>query len=208
LHVLINRQATRFVPLDAPPGLAGLTTVTAADLDADGAIDLVAGDAQGRISRVTRRGSAWQTVTLETWPGAPLTRVLVADLDNNGALDIVASRANASRVWLATETYALAAASADVDGDAWAVRDTNGDGTLDLIGVSASGMASRWLGRGTRGYHWKTFTTRAQQNAGDQSTSVSGLAPQSTWRASCGPTAFHRRSSPLAWTTRSWPSSG
>jgi len=175
LHVLINRQATRFVPLDAPPGLAGLTTVTAADLDADGAIDLVAGDAQGRISRVTRRGSAWQTVTLETWPGAPLTRVLVADLDNNGALDIVASRANASRVWLATETYALAAASADVDGDAWAVRDTNGDGTLDLIGVSASGMASRWLGRGTRGYHWKTFTTRAQQNAGDQRINSLGL---------------------------------
>jgi tetratricopeptide (TPR) repeat protein len=175
LRVLINRQSTRFVPLEAPEGLAGLTSVTAADLDADGAIDLVVGDAHGRVSRLTRGDGQWRTATLETWNGAPLTRVLVADLDNNGALDVVASRADASRVWLAGESYALTAASADVDGDTWAVRDTNGDGMLDLIGVSASGAASRWLGRGTRGYHWKTFTTRAQQNAGDQRINSLGL---------------------------------
>jgi len=175
LHVLINRQATRFVAVDPPPGLAGVTTVTAADLDADGAIDLVAGDAQGRLSRLTRRGDTWDTATLGTWAGAPLTRVLVADLDNNGALDVVASRANASRVWLAGESYALAAIPADVDGETWTVRDTNGDGALDLIGVASTGMASRWLGKGTRGYHWKTFTTRAQQNAGDQRINSLGL---------------------------------
>jgi len=172
--VLINRQATRFVAIDPPAGVAGVTTVAVADLDADGAIDLVVGDAQGRISRVTRRGDAWDTATIATWPGAPLTRVLVADLDNNGALDVVASRANASRVWLAAESYALAALSADMDGETWTVRDTNDDGALDLIGV-AGGMASRWLGKGTRGYHWKTFTTRAQQNAGDQRINSLGL---------------------------------
>ena len=175
LHVLINRQSTRFVPLEPPDGVAGATTVTAADLDADGSIDLVIGDAQGRVSRATRRGNAWQTAALEAWSGAPITRVLVADLDNNGALDVVASRTTASRVWLAGESYELAAASAEVDGDAWAVRDTNGDGTLDLIGVSASGEASRWLGKASRGYHWKTFTMRAQQNAGDQRINSLGL---------------------------------
>jgi Tfp pilus assembly protein PilF len=174
LHVLINRQATRFVPVDPPDGLTGLTAVAAADLDADGAIDLVVGDAQGRVSRATRRGGAWDTATLATWAGAPLTRVLVADLDNNGALDVVASRAGASRVWLADESYAIVALPADVDGETWAVRDTNDDGTLDLIGV-AVGAASRWLGKGTRGYHWKTFTTRAQQNAGDQRINSLGL---------------------------------
>ena len=174
LRVLINRQATHFVAIDPPAGVAGVTTVAAADLDADGAIDLVVGDAQGRISRVTRRGDAWDTATIATWPGAPLTRVLVADLDNNGALDVVASRANASRVWLAAESYALAALSADMDGETWTVRDTNDDGALDLIGV-AGGMPSRWLGKGTRGYHWKTFTTRAQQNAGDQRINSLGL---------------------------------
>ena len=174
LRVLINRQATRFVAIDPPAGIGGLTAVTAADLDADGAIDLVVGDAQGRLSRVTRRGDAWDTATLATWAGAPLTRVLVADLDNNGALDLVASRANASRVWLAGESYALTALPSDVDGETWTARDTNGDGSLDLIGVAA-GAASRWIGKGTRGYHWKTFTTRAQQNAGDQRINSLGL---------------------------------
>ena len=92
----INRQSTRFVPLDAPAGLDGLTAITAADLDADGAIDLVRWEMRrGRISRITRRAGA--LADRRRWTpgrGAPLTRVLVADLDNNGALDIVASRAD------------------------------------------------------------------------------------------------------------------
>ena len=174
LHVLINRQATRFVATAPPDGLGGLTAVTAADLDADGAIDLVVGDAQGRLSRATRRGDRWEVATLATWAGAALTRVFVADLDNNGALDLVASRAGASRVWLSSEAFAVSPLAADMDGETWAVRDTNDDGLLDLIGV-AGGAPSRWLGKGTRGYHWKTFTTRAQQNAGDQRINSLGL---------------------------------
>jgi hypothetical protein len=174
LRVLVNRQASRFVPVEPPTGLGGLTAVTAADLDADGAIDLIAGDAQGRVTRVTRRGDAWNTAPLAAWSGAAITRVLVADVDNNGALDLVASRAGGSRVWLAGESYALTALAPDIDGETWAVRDTNDDGALDLIGVAA-GTASRWLGKGSLGYHWKTFTTRAQQNAGDQRINSFGL---------------------------------
>ena len=77
------------------------------------------------------------------------------------------SRPGASRVWLADETYTLTALPAPVGGEIWAVADTNNDGLLDLLGVAAD-AAGRWLGKGSRGYHWKTFTTRAQQNAGDQ----------------------------------------
>ena len=174
LRVLANRQATRFVELDPPAGVGGVSAVAAADLDADGAIDLVVGDAQGRLARVTRRGEAWDTATLATWPGGAIARVVSADLDNNGALDLVATRPGASRVWLAGEAYALSPLAADLDGETWTVRDTNGDGSLDLIGVAA-GTPSRWLGKGSLGYHWKTFTTRAQQNAGDQRINSFGL---------------------------------
>ena len=174
LRVLANRQTGRFLPIDAPAGLSGVTAVTAADLDADGAIDLVTGDTQGRLTRLTRRGGSWNTAALATWTGAAVTRVVVADLDNNGALDVVAAREGASRVWLAGESYALTALPADVDGETWLVSDTNSDGFLDLIGTAA-GTPSRWLGKGRLGYHWKTFTTRAQQNAGDQRINSFGL---------------------------------
>jgi tetratricopeptide (TPR) repeat protein len=167
LRVLANRQAGQFRAVEPPSGLIGLTTVAAADLDADGAIDLVAGGAQGRLLRVARRGDAWDVATLATWTASAVTRVVIADLDNNGALDVVASGEGASRVWLASESYVLAALPADLDGEAWRASDTNGDGSLDLLGTAA-GTPTRWLGKGTRGYHWKTFTTRAQQNAGDQ----------------------------------------
>jgi hypothetical protein len=40
------------------------------------------------------------------------------------------------------------------------------DGFLDLVGVQR-GRATRWLGKGTAGYHWKVIRPRAQQNAGD-----------------------------------------
>jgi tetratricopeptide (TPR) repeat protein len=174
LRVMINRQATRFVAAELPAGLTGISAVTAADLDADGAIELVAGDAQGRLLRVRRRGETWETATLVTWEGGGITRVLAADLDNNGALDVVTARAGVSRVWLANESYALTALAADVDGEAWTVSDTNGDGSLDLAGVAA-GAPSRWLGKGRLGYHWKTFSTRAQQNAGDQRINSFGI---------------------------------
>jgi tetratricopeptide (TPR) repeat protein len=182
LRVLVNRQATQFVAVEPPPGVSSATVVTAADLDADGAIDLVVGDSQGRITRVTRKAQAWDSVALATWPGAPLTRVAVADLDNNGALDLVAARDGTSRVWLANESYALAALPADVDGEIWAVQDSNGDGSLDLMGLAA-GVPSRWTGKGSLGYHWKTFTTRAQQNAGDQRINSFGLGGEIEVRA-------------------------
>jgi tetratricopeptide (TPR) repeat protein len=174
VRVLANRQMTRFEPLDPPPGLDAATALAAADLDADGAIDLVAGDAQGRVSKLTRRGTVWEAVTVASWPGGAITRLVLADFDNNGALDVAAARSGRSRVWLAGETYALTALADDLDGEAWEAADTDEDGLLDVIGV-AGGAPARWIGAGRLGYHWKTFTTRAQQNAGDQRINSFGL---------------------------------
>ena len=167
LRVLINRQTGRFTPIDPPADFPALTAVAAADLDADGAMDLVTVDAEGGLRRLTRRGGQWDAVTVGSWPGGGAARVFTADLDNNGALDVLVSRAGVSRIWLADETYALSTLQAPIGGEIWDVADHNSDGFLDLLGVGA-GATGRWLGKGTRGYHWKTFNTRAQQNAGDQ----------------------------------------
>ena len=53
-------------------------------------------------------------------------------------------------------------------------QDLTGDGTLDLFGF-AGGQATRWVGKGSRGYHWKAIRVQAQQNAGDQRINSFGL---------------------------------
>ncbi len=174
LRVWLNRQSSRFSPVDPPAGVAAITAITTADLDADGAMDLLLADARGGLARLTRRGDRWERAALAEWPGGAATRLFAADFDNNGALDLAATRPGASRVWLADERYALAPLPAPIGGDIWAVADMNRDGVLDLIGAAA-GSPGRWLGKATLGYHWKTFTTRAQQNAGDQRINSFGL---------------------------------
>jgi tetratricopeptide (TPR) repeat protein len=169
LRVMRNGQAGRFLPVEPPPGVPALSAATVADLDADGAIDLVAAGTDGSLRRLTWRGGRWDAVVAGTWPGAAVDRLFIADVDNNGALDVVASRRGSSRIWIADEQYALTPLQAPIGGEVSAVADVNDDGLLDLLGTGASaGVPNRWIGKGSRGYHWKTFTTRAQQNAGDQ----------------------------------------
>ena len=101
-------------------------------------------------------------------------RLLAGDFDNNGALDLLAStrsdRADVagggrpgSRRWPAAVSGSVAGA-----------QDLTGDGTLDLFGI-AGGRATRWVGKGSRGYHWKAIRVQAQQNAGDQRINSFGL---------------------------------
>jgi hypothetical protein len=54
-----------------------------------------------------------------------------------------------------------------LQGEVSSILDLNADGFLDLVGVSG-GRATRWLGKGMAGYHWKVIRPRAQQQAGDQ----------------------------------------
>jgi hypothetical protein len=176
LRVFANRQSGRFAAVAPPDGLGALSALTAADIDADGAIDLVAVARTGQVRRLTRRGDSWDVAELgaATAGASPSTTVVAADVDNNGALDLVLSSAAGTRVWLSGESYTFTPLGAAIDGQALAVIDTNGDGWLDLVGLAGS-VPSRWLTKGSRGYHWKTFTTRAQQNAGDQRINSFGL---------------------------------
>ena len=93
-----------------------------ADIDADGAIDVVALESSGIVRKTSRadddvdrrRGRAWSGFA-GGQPGAD--RLLAADLDNNGALDLIASVA-VRIARLAGESEPSARSAADVAGRA------------------------------------------------------------------------------------------
>ena len=173
LHLFANRQAGDFQRIDGAPAPRGVIALTVGDANADGALDVVTLDGGGSIRRISANREAWDEQPLAAWsdwtgdrsPGA--SRLFLADLDNNGAMDLVASGPAGSRVWLANERRELQLLPAVPDAEIFGVTDLDGDGQLDLVGLS-DGRAVRLAGRGTRGYHWQVIRPRAQPTAGDQ----------------------------------------
>ncbi len=179
VHVFANLQAGQFERMAAPS--AGVADAIAlGDVNADGVLDLVTLDGAGIIRRASLDGGRWSEAQLCAWSGATSdangrgARLMLADLDNNGALDIVASRPAGTAYWLAGEDNAFRGTPIEIAADTWSVVDVNGDGQLDLVGLS-NGRAVQFTGRGTRGYHYQVIRPRAQSAAGDQRINSFGI---------------------------------
>jgi hypothetical protein len=173
LHVFENRQGGTFSELPKPSSVDRVLALALADIDGDGSLDLITLDAGGKLRRSSMRaGGRWDQQQLASWDGQIDAtrgeyRLFAADLDNNGALDLVASGAGQSRIWLAADRSTLQMLPSPPPMDVFSIVDLNGDGQLDLAGLS-QGQPTRMLGRGTKGYHWQVIRPRAQQTAGDQ----------------------------------------
>ena len=177
LHIYRNRQAGLFSRIDGLAGPSKVIAVTVADADADGAMDVMTLDASGAIKKTSRLGERWTVSDVAagtTGPAAGNARLSTADLDNNGSLDLIVSGSDETRILLGTPEHRFEPLGASLKGDVFSVLDLNGDGMLDFVGVSG-GRATRWLGKGTAGYHWKVIRPRAQQNAGDQRINAFGV---------------------------------
>jgi Tfp pilus assembly protein PilF len=79
------------------------------------------------------------------------------DLDNNGATDLIVAGPGGARVFLADEQLRFAPLPEEVPLRVGAVLDVNGDGLLDLVGISSVGHPARALNVGTKGYRWQVI---------------------------------------------------
>lgn len=183
-RVFLNLQAGAFDLVDAgtPPGVL---TLTVADVNADGVVDLLTLDRVGVVRRTSVSGGTWQTTDLATWSdgtGAGGARLFAADLDNNGALDLMASTQGGAAAWLGTDEGDLSALAPLAGLDVFAIQDLDADGRLDLVALSDAGLV-RTRGRGERQYHWQVVRPRAQSVAGDQRINSFGVGGEVEMRA-------------------------
>jgi Flp pilus assembly protein TadD len=184
LHVFMNERQGQFRERALPAGLPLIKAIAVADANNDGVLDLLAVQSDGAIVRISDKDErkSWDTAEIARVPDAVNNlqgdvRLHVADLDNNGVLDLMLSPASllsaksSNGVWLwlgdaqgkfvllkqlATPAVALDAA------------DLNGDGRLDLLGLSPDGQPMQAINQGSKNYHWQVVRPHAVQAVGDQ----------------------------------------
>jgi hypothetical protein len=168
VHVFSNERQGQFskrqMPFAFDTGPA--RAINVADLNNDGVLDLAIARADGAVVRLSDKdhGASWDVAEVakaENIPNEPF-KLVVADLDNNGGLDLVLG----TSILLSDENGKFVAANS-VNENVFDVADVNGDGRLDLLGISAD-KPVEGINQGHKNYHWQTVRPRATTAAGDQ----------------------------------------
>lgn len=163
--------------------------LTTGDADRDGRFDLVYLKAGGDVKRASwDDAGTWTLEELAQWQSpaaegaAGSVFLAVADLDNNGAVDILASRPEETAIWLGAEDGSWTPLANAPLLLVYSIADTNGDGHLDLIGVSDD-RAQIALNRSAAGYSWQVLRPRANTAAGDKRINSFGIGGRIEVRA-------------------------
>ncbi len=200
--LLANERGGRFAQSLFPLGETPVAAIAAGDVDGDFLIDLVALDRSGIIHATAQGASTddpnriiWVTREIARWEGAAALRdqterrrasLHVADVDNNGAADLVASAGNQTAVWLGESGGSLQRLNLSLERFVTSIADVDGDGRLDLAGVTEQGAGSGArvaFNRGKLDYHWQILQPRAVANAGDKRFNSFGLGGRVEVRA-------------------------
>ena len=184
LHVFMNERQGQFRERPLSVSISAVKAIAVADANNDSILDLLAVEADGAILRISDKneGESWETAEIARVPDVAnnLTgdvRLHVADLDNNGALDLLLSPAslpsskssNGSIIWLVDEQgkfvlqKPMTAPTLVFD-----IADLNGDGKLDLVGLSPDGAPMLGVNQSSKNYHWQVVRPHAVQAVGDQ----------------------------------------
>ncbi|HKR10444.1 MAG TPA: FG-GAP-like repeat-containing protein [Pyrinomonadaceae bacterium] len=170
LRIFSNERQAQFV--ERPIQLARAKEINIADLNNDSVLDLIVVSETGTITRVSDRndGTAWDTAEIAKMSlTGNNVRLLIADLDNNGGLDLALSSTEGTAVWLNDEKGVLKQLEKQATpAQVFDIADLNGDGRLDLLGLSSGGELVEALNKGSKNYHWQVVRPRAIQAVGDQ----------------------------------------
>ncbi len=190
LFVFDNERAGQFRQR-AVPGSAGVVVaINAADLNANGVLDLVLLENSGTILALSDKGEGrdWQLDEIhrsirrvESTPVGSV-KLFVADMDNNGGVDLVIAGPASGTVWLSDEQSKLKPAVTFPE-RVMSASDLTGDGRIDLAGLSSEGQAVRLAGRGTKDYHYQIVRPRAVASTGDQRINSFGIGGEMEVRA-------------------------
>ena len=191
LHFFHNQRGGLFRELALPSHLPHVKAVTVADVSGAGTLALVALEETGALVAITD-ASGWKVAQLGNAPQfAGEVRLHAADLDNNGAVDLLlapvapnAGDPNGVLVWLGNGAQKFAPLPQPVGpARVFAVADVNGDGRLDLLGLSAAGQAQQALNQGSKTYQWQILRPRARQATGDQRINSFGIGGEMELRS-------------------------
>jgi tetratricopeptide (TPR) repeat protein len=191
LHVFMNERSGLFSRRQLPENLGTFLALTAADVNDDGIIDLVALRTDGKLVRISenpeKRGAV-EVAELAQWPGpkdtAPgVVNLFAADLDNNGAVDLIVAGPAEAHIYLADENRKLELLTSPVPLRVFAVLDLDRDGRLDLLGLSNKGQPTQALGKGTKDYHWQVLWPLGNPKEGDNRSTSFGIGGEIEIRA-------------------------
>jgi Tfp pilus assembly protein PilF len=186
LHFFHNQRGGLFSELALPGNLPHVKAVTVADVSGAGTLALVALEETGALVAITRttEGEGWNLAQLGNAPRfTGEVRLHAADLDNNGAVDLLlaplapgAGAPHGALLWLGNGAQKFTPLPQSI-GPAriFDVADINGDGRLDLLGLSTTGQPRQALNQGSKTYQWQILRPRARQATGDQRINSFGI---------------------------------
>jgi tetratricopeptide (TPR) repeat protein len=206
LHVFENQRSGQFKERAVPTKPQPVLAICAADVSDDGILDLLAVQDDGAIFRLSDKndGTDWDTAEIARVSTSPsflkgTTRLLALDIDNNGGNDLLLTSSNVvpieggvlagevlprATIWLSDQDFKFKPLEiANRLGGGFGVADVNGDGRLDLLGLTNDGQPIQAINHGTRNYHWQAIRPRAAQATGDQRINSFGIGGEMEIRA-------------------------
>ena len=200
VRVLLNERGGSFRERGAPDGFPRAVAIAAAEVTGDSILDLVALTADGALVRLSQHengGDAWAHAEIGSAGGGSFAigdaALLTGDLDNNAAVDFVAASGAVSYVSLGGPDGKYQRLEAAVPLAARAIADLDGDGRVEIVGLTGEARVASAASRGTKEYHWQILRPRAATSTGDQRINSFGLGGEVEVR-----TGLHVQRRPIA----------